>query len=572
MALSLPVPRVRRAVRTPGPYTIVTGILAAGVVFVVLYPLLRLAFEVFAPGGRPTIEPFQRAFALPDIGTTIANTALIVLLSTGLSVVIAAGFAWLNERTDARLGVVADLLPLMPLVVPALMGAVGWVFLLSPRAGVLNVLLRDLTGGGESGPLNISSLWGLVFMYTLILTPYVYLPVSAALSQLDSSLEEAARINGDGPFRAMVRVTLPAIKPALTAGAFTAFVIGLATFSIPMIIGPAAHIDVLSVRIYRLMTQGYPPDTNAATALGALLMFFVLIAWLLQRRVVRGGAYAKIGGKGAQHGTVSLGWWRWPARLVMVVFLLVGSVVPFLALLYISLRGFWTADLTLRGMTLSNYQDVFSNPSTWSGIKVSVTLAAIGSVLGMVLAAILAVYVQSRTGLLSRVVDGVTKLPSAINHIVIAVAFVTVFSLPPFRMYGSISLLLLAYLVLFLPQANLTAGAAYTQISSEMMEASAVSGAARGRTFGRITLPLMMPGLAGGVAILFVSIAGEITASSLLATSGRPVIGFVVLDLWTSGTFPLIAALGTLMTVISATAVAVALYLGKFRAAARARA
>ena len=572
MAIANPVTWVRLPARRPSLYAVVTGFLAAAVAFVVLYPLLRLAFEVFLPAGKATVEPFRRVFSLPDIGRTMTNTALIVLLSTVLSVIIAFGFAWLNERTDARLGVAAELLPLMPLVVPALMGAVGWVFLLSPRTGVLNVLLRDMTGGGESGPLNINSLWGLIFMYTLILTPYVYLPISAALSQLDSSLEEAARVNGDGPFRAMVRVTLPAIKPAVAAGAFTAFVIGLATFSVPMIIGPAAHVDVLSVRIYRLMTQGYPPDTEAATALGVFLMVFVFVAWLLQRQIVRKGAYAKIGGKGAQRGTVALGWWRWPARLVMVVFLLIGSVVPFVALLYISLRGFWTADLSFHGMTLSNYHEVFSNPSTWSGIKFSVLLATLGSVLGMVLAAVLAVYSHSHTGFFARVVDGVTKLPAAINHIVIAVAFVTVFALAPFRLYGSITLLLLAYLVLFLPQASLASGAAYTQISPEMMEASAMSGSGRGRTFGRITLPLMMPGLAGGVAILFVSIAGEITASSLLATSGRPVIGFVVLDLWTSGTFPLIAALGTLMTVISVTAVAIALYLGKSRAAARARA
>lgn len=573
MAISLSAVRgLRLGERKVGPFGLVSGLCAVAVAFVVLYPLLRLAFDVFVPNGSPTLEPFRHAFSLPGIGKTLADTALIVVSATLLSVVVATLFAWLNERTDARMGLVAELLPLMPLAVPPLMGAVGWVFLLSPKSGVLNVIWRDIGGGGaESGPLNVTSLWGLIFMYTLILTPYVYLPVSAALSQLDSSLEEAARVNGDGPMRALFRVTLPAIKPAIASGAFTALVIGLATFSIPMIVGPAAGIDVLPVRIYRLMTETFPADIDAATALGVLLLAFVLVAWLVQRRIVRSGAYARIGGKGASRGSVRLGWLRWPGRIVMTLFMLVASVLPFLGLLYISLRGFWSADLTVHGLGFGNYREIIDNPNTWDGIRVSVSLAVVGAVLGMVLAAILAVYTNTRSGWFARLVDGVTKLPSAISHIVIAVAFITVFALPPFRLYGTVTLLLLAYVVLFLPQASLTASASYSQVSPELMEASAMSGARRGRTFGWITLPLMTPGLAGGVAILFVSIAGEITASSLLATSGTPVIGFVVLDLWSSGTFPLIAALGTLMTIISVLAVAFTLYFGKSRAGARAR-
>jgi iron(III) transport system permease protein len=567
-----PTGRGRRGARfSLRPLSLLTAVVALAFALLLTYPLVRLILEVFVDDGGLTAEPFREAFALPGIWGTIRNTLLIVVGATVLATLLACLFAWLNERTDARLGFVADVMPITPLLVPAIAGTVGWVFLLAPRSGILNVLLRDLLGAvgidiGDEGPINLFTVWGLVFLYTLVLLPYVYLPIAAAMVRLDPALEEASRVAGVGPFRSFLKVVVPAIKPAIAGGMLVAVVMGLATFSVPIIVGTSARIDVLSVRIYTLLTFSFPPSTEPAVALSVVLLVFVLLGSLLQRRVVKSGAHATIGGKGTRGDVVRLGRFKPVARTLMVLFVAVASVLPLLGLFYISLRPFWTASLDFQNLSFANYQEVLINREvTSAALQNSVMLGAAGAILGMLAATLLALYVGggSRGG---KFVDGLAKAPGAFSHIVLAVAFLAAFAGPPFRIGGTLLLLFMAYILFNMPQGYLTAFSSYTQLSRELSEASAISGAGPGRTLRRILLPLMLPGLVGGAAVLFVLGIGEVTASALLAGTQTPVIGFVIVDLWAGGTFPQIAALGAIMTVVTATVTCLLLYFGKSRA------
>jgi iron(III) transport system permease protein len=141
-----------------------------------------------------------------------------------------------------------------------------------------------------------------------------------------------------------------------------------------------------------------------------------------------------------------------------------------------------------------------------------------------------------------------------VSHLIIGIAFVGSFAGPPFSLAGTM-LLLLAYLVIYTPHATFSASAALVQVGRELSEASLMSGATTSRTFIRVVLPLMRPGLAAAWVLLFVMMSGEITASSMLAGAGNPVVGFVVLDLWSNGSYSALAAFGTLMSVITSTVV-----------------
>lgn len=541
--------------RVRSPFTIAVGVLGVLTVVLVGYPLVRTVGGIAADGptfGAAARDVLRSANLLPMLG----STAFVLVVSTSLAVVIAALFAWLSERTTARLGWLAGVLPVVSLLVPSIAGAIGWVLLASPKAGFVNVALREL---GLPIVLDVFSWPGLIGVYTLYLVPQVYLPVSAALSDLDPALEEAARVSGRGPWRTLVEVTLPVIRPAILSGALLALVYGIALFSVPLIIGTQARIDILSVEIVRLLTTDFPPRLPEAIVLSVVVLLVLGVAWIVNARVLRGGRFATIGGRSSGDRRIALGRTATVlARVGMVGYLLVAAVLPFGALVIVSLQGFWSGRLT-GPLSLENYADVFGSAgATLAGLRNSLVLGLLCATVGMAVALLLAWRI-GRGGGWGRMLDATTKLPGALSHVVIAVALVAAFAGPPFALGGSLLLLVLAYLVLYLPQATLSAQSAFATVGRELTEASLVAGEGPAGTLRRISAPLMSRGLLAGWVFLFVLVVGDITASAILASTRTPVVGFVILGLFQNGTYPTLAALGAVVTVVSSAVVLTAL-------------
>lgn len=541
------------------PFKLAIGCLVLAMSALIVYPIAIVVIRAFTVDGHLSAQGIAAALAQPGIGGVVVNTITLVACSGLAALVIGAAFAWLNERTDARLGWVTDLLPLIPLLMPQIAGAIGWVVLLSPQAGLVNGWLRDLLKAigieRRSGPLDIYSFPGLIFVMALYLVPYVYLIVSASLRNLDPHLEEASRISGAGPLRTLRRVTLPAIRPALTAAALILVIIGFAQFSAPIIIGTGARIEVLSVRIYRLL-YNYPPRTDFAVALSLIMLVIVFAALFLQNLVTRKGRHARIGGKGAQAPRLPLGRWRGPARIAMTLYMLATAVLPSIGLLIVSGQAFWSPAIVWEKLSLMNYESVlFANKMTRHALTNSLLLGAVGATIGMLIAAVIALFVQRTGQSTRRLIDAVVTLPAAVPHTVVAVGFLLAFSQGLFNLHGTLMVLLLIYLVMYLPQGERAASAAMAQVGTELLEASQVFGASPGRTFRRVLLPLMLPGLVAGWIMLFVLMAGELTASALLAGGNNPVVGLVLLDIWENGSFPQLAALAVIITAIDSVVV-----------------
>lgn len=548
--------------RGPSSFQVVSWLAAATVIFFIVYPVGWAFLGVLGWELPATLAVLTRSETLESV----RNAVIVVAAGGTLAFLIGAVLAWINVRTDARMGWAAEALPLMPLFVPAIAGSIGWVFLAIPEAGLLNHWLRELLSvvGVEltTGPLNIFSWPGLIFVYALYLTPYAYLAISSGLQSLDPALEEAARVSGCGSVATLFRVTLPNLKPALGAAVLQIITIGFALFSVPVVIGTSAEIKVLPVSIVHAVTRQYPPDLTSALGMSLILIVIVVGAWSVERRVMAKGRFARIGGRGARAALVSLGRWRTPARLLMLSYLVATSVLPFLALLIVSFQGFWSPVIDVGGLTTTNYSELWSRLLVRRGITNSLMLALLCATITTLLAALLAYLSYRRRSLLGRAVDGVIKIPAAISHIVVGIAFLVAFAGPPFRWNGTLLLLVTAYVVLFLPQASFYANSAMQQIGGEMREAAEVSGARDWRIFLRVVLPLMAPSLLAGWSLLFILSAGELNASAMLAGPGAPVVGQAILDLWTSGTFPLLAALSVMITVVSTVVVVSVLTLG----------
>jgi iron(III) transport system permease protein len=247
---------MRRFMRDMTWFSALLWALIAAVGVLVVYPLLTAIIHEFDEVVLG-LGQLQQGDLSGSVASVLWNTVMVVFGGTAIALVIGSALAWANERSDASLGWIGHLLPLAALIVPPIAGVIGWAVLLDPRAGLMNHFFRNLLAplgiSFESGPFNIYTMAGLVIITGLYIVPYVYLVVSAALQRLDPAVEEASRVSGANPFQTLYKVTLPAVRPALVASGLLGVISGVSLFSVPVILGGGARIDVISVFIYRLV-------------------------------------------------------------------------------------------------------------------------------------------------------------------------------------------------------------------------------------------------------------------------------------------------------------------------------
>lgn len=534
-----------------------------------VYPMSQVIVRLVYSDGRFTLRPLAAALQLPDFVELIINTVTIVGASSAVALLVGSLLAWLNEKTDARVGIFTDSMPLIPFLLPPVAGAIGWVLLLSPRAGLLNAWLRDLVSfifgvSMREGPFDIHTWYGLIFVFVIYQVPYVFLMVTAGLRGLDPSLEEQSRISGASWPTTLRKVTLPALGPSLGAAVLLMAWQGFALFSVPVIIGTPAGIDVLAVRIVRVLSFTFPPQTDVALGLSAVIVVFVGTTWYAQTRILRRGRFATIGGKSHRVTRIRLGAWKWPVRLVVILYVVIAAVLPLGALVIVSLNGFWSSSVQFGNLSLDSLRSsVFDNPMTRRALVNSVNISVVTATIGMLVAAIISMYLLRSRSRWSRGLDATIKLPAVISNVVLAVGFLLAFAGPPFNLGGTLLILGLAYLVLYFPQGSVASDAAAGLVGEELAEASRVAGAGRGRTFRKIHIPLMLAGLAAGWALLFARMVGDLTASAILAGTRNPVVGYRILDTYNNGSFADLASLATVLVAITLGVVLIAFMLSR---------
>lgn len=571
VALPAPEPGSAQGRRSPAwwmPLAAV-AVLAAATLFIVFYPMLAIGMRALFPDGRFDPNLWRQTLTSVDLHVAVRNTAMLAIATTAISVPLGTFFAWLIERTDARWGSLSRLLPVIPLLLPPVAMAIGWLFLADPRAGFLaKPLVAAFAAVGialDPSALAIQSWPGLIFLYVLWAVPHVYVVTAAAFGNLDPSLEEAARMCGKGRLRCFWQVSLPSIRHAVGASVLMCVISSVGLYSIAALMGAAARIDVLSVHIYKLLNFSYPPKTGNAVVIGLLMMVFIGSLWLTQRWLASRTGAATVGGMGVRPNLVTLGPWRWPARVLILLYVVLTSVLPLLALFVVALQPFWRPNIDPSVLSLQNFTDLADAALPRLAIANSTLLAVVTSTGVVLVAGILAIVAGNLGGATEKVLGIGTKLPSAVPHIVFAVGVLIAFGFAPFHMQGSWLILLLAYLAVYLPTASITAESAVRQVGNQLVEASRVFGASRARTFWRVQLPLILPGLAAGWASIFALVLGELNAAAILSGPRNPTIGYMILTLFDNGTYSQLAAIGSLIGLVSALTVSLVLLFGRPR-------
>ncbi|HEY4200314.1 MAG TPA: iron ABC transporter permease [Devosiaceae bacterium] len=543
----------------PGLYGVVVLALVGGILFVTGFPLLRMLQQALMPNGSFSTELWGRVFSGRGLGEAVMNTAILVVLCNIFCIPIAVTFAWLNERTDARMGVLSTFFPVVPLLLPPSTLAIGWLFLGDTNAGFISAFVRwvmaPLGFSADAVGFSIYSWPGLVFVYILFLVPNSYVIVAAAFRQLDPSLEEAARMSGKNWFQCLFQVAMPAVKPALGSTFLLTTIAAIELYSIAAIIAGPAQIIVLPTYLTRLINGQFPPAIDQAVCIGLMMMLVVATIWVVQRRIAVLGQYARIGGMGVRPNRIALGAMKIPARIIMVIYLLMTSVLPIGALLIVSMQKFWTPHINWSALSIDNLIGALLIPASAAAIRNSMFLGITAATITVLIAGTIAIYANEIGGKRGQWLGLLTKVPSAMSTLVLAIGLLLAFGGAPFFLNGTLYILVIAYVIARMPTAAIAAESSVAQIGNQLVEASRVNGATRGRTFWRVLIPLTLPGMAAGWALIFADIVGDLTAAAILSGPRNMVIGFRIQDIYDSGTYSNLAALAVVVTVFSAVAV-----------------
>ena len=553
---SIPVRAQHRRLRLE--HFVMGGAIVCLIILVVL-PLLSLLFgSVYGEQGL-SLDKFGEVFSGRLYRQALFNS-LILGAWTGLfSLVIGVVLAWAVSRSDVPGKTLIQITVSLSYLSPPFLTAIAFVYLFSPNAGLMNVLLRDVFGLPWL-TFNIFSMTGLVLVTVLHTFPFVYLLASSALQSVDASYEEAAQILGASKLRTAFSITAPLVAPAILSGTLLAFVNAIALFGSQAIIGLPGRIVTLPTRIYALFD--YPPEYGLASALSLVFVVITVVALYLQRAFLARRSFVTLAGKGARPQLISLGPARWFLFGFAVVAFLVAIVAPYSTLLAVSLSKSWGLDFW-KGLTLANYKFIlFEYNVTQRAILNSLMLATIAATLAVLLGALIG-WIDLRTRIPGRkLLDYAALIPLGLPGIVVAVALIQFWLKMPLALYGTLAILLLAYVGRYIPLGVRAANTSLRQIDPSLEESAQILGASWATTMREITLPLIRPGLFAGWLLVFVPVIQELSASILLFSSSSITLAVAVYNLYETGAVERVGALSIINMIIIGAAIFVANKLG----------
>jgi iron(III) transport system permease protein len=549
-------PRALRLERVLPKLGIVAFIGALG--YLTLLPLIRLQYLALKDGA----QAYSDAYTRPGWWTTVKWTIELGLGSLAVALVVGTALAWAANSLPPRLGFL-KVIPILPIVVPAVASVLGWAFLLSPHPGYLNQLLRLLPWWSDrfDGPGDIYTLPWIIIITGLALASFIYLFVSSGFENINGELVEAAQVSGSSRTGVFFRVILPLLRPSLVYGAGVALLLGLGQFTAPLLLGRSRSISVLTTDMY-FATQQIPPQYGTAAAIGSPLLVFGIFV-LFMNRVLLGDhtRFVTHGGKGGFK-TIAPG--SKLAAFWIVLYGALSTFLPMLALVFVSLSRFWSGDVHPSKMTLATWRTVTTAsgvmPAVWNSIYLSLAAVAIALPIGFIAASLLRRRSEHRIA--GPILDFIVAMPLSIPAVIFGVGFLMVYTNEPLVLYGTRWVLILVYVTLMIPFSTRMQLGAMAALGDAYTEASRAAGAGPIRTNLQIVVPLLRPAFGGAAALMFVLLTHEFAASLLVRAPTINVMGTILYDYYENGGYPLVACISLIMVGVTTAGVAAAVILG----------
>lgn len=529
----------------------------------VVFPILSLLIASVWEDGRPTLKFFAEVLTEPLFLKPLYNSLILGVSTAIVSVGVGVPLAWAVSRTNVPAKGFIKFTATASYLSPAFLTAIAYVNLFSPNAGLVNTLVRDVLGMPWA-TFNIFSMTGLVLVTSLGTFPYVYLLAVSALQSVDASYEEAAQILGAGKFRTAFAITGPLVAPAILSGMLLSFVHAIALFGSQAIIGLPGRVVTLPTRLYSLFD--YPPQFGLASALSLVFVLITVIALYLQRSFLARRSFITLGGKGARPQLVDLGPVRWALLGFCVVVFWLAIAMPYATLVAVSFSKSWGLAFW-QNLTLANYKFVLVDYAiTRRAIVNGLLLATAAATVTVILGALLS-WIDLRTKAPGRkILDYIALVPLGLPGIVMAIALIQFWLAMPIALYGTLAILLLAYVGRYIPLGVRAANTSLQQIDPSLEESARILGASWWQTMREVTLPLMRPGLFAGWVLVFVPVIQELSASILLFSSGSITIAVAIYNLYETGYTEPTAALSLVSMAIIGLAIWIAAKIGGSKA------
>jgi len=544
--------------------------LVAIVGFLTVCPVVMLVLGSVSEGltafGEFTLDKYVSAYTDPAFFRVIVNTVIFVLGSSVLATVLALFLAYLNTRTNIPFKGLFGILSIIPMMIPHLLFSVSWALLLNPSNGMVNSVLKGMFSL-ERAPFNIYSLEGMILVEALLDLPIAYLIIAPAMASFDVALEESSRVFGASPWRTLLRVTLPILRPAILAAFILGLVRSLASFAVPQVLGMPGRVSVLATHLYEMISLGFSTDYGKAAALGmSVLATSVTLIYVYRALTAEGEKYVTIAGRGYRPTMIELGRARIPLFTVVALLTLAMVVLPVAVLLYTSFVPYSMVPSAraFSMMTLKHWTDVLQDPLSLLALKNSLFLAVAGATIGVVLSVFVGYAIVKVRTRASGILESLSFLSFSFPGIVIGVGFMWFFVQTP--LYATIWALLIGYIATYLPYGVRPMASAFVQIHSHLEESSLVCGASHLTTLRRIIVPLLVPGIMSAWILMASMFIRELTLSVVLSRPGTEVLAIQILRFSDDGLWGKLSALGIIMIAISTTLVVIATLVGaRFR-------
>ncbi|HMI10611.1 MAG TPA: iron ABC transporter permease [Bradyrhizobium sp.] len=531
---------------------------AAVAAVLVLYPvffLFQAALDVGDPQVRPPtaygFDNFNGIFQYPQI---LLNTLTVSVAATVMALVFGFVMAWILTRTNVPGRHLFEQLMAVPYYLTPLLGALAWSLLGSPESGFINQIWRALGGTGHL--IDINTAYGIAWVMALFEGSVAFVMIAAVMKSMDPALEEASQIIGASRLRTMLRITLPLVIPGVFGAAIFVFAEMLGSFAAALVLGTPNRYYVITTAIYQLVQQ-YPPKIQVAAAMGVSLFAVMFFMLFLYRRIVMAGSYVTITGKAFRPRVADVGPLRYLLLGVCVLYLLAAVGLPLVTLLYASLQKIAVAFPTAENWTLDNFRVAMTMNAVRSALTNSLLLGFGTATIGVVLMGLLAwlIYRSRLPG--SGLIEYVVMFPQAVPRLVFAFGLMWAWVVFPIPIYGTLWLLLLAYLTVFLPLGVRTIAGVMLQIDKSLEECAQMCGAPWAFRVRTVTIPLLMPGLIAAWLLLFIASIRELGASILLMGPHSKVITPSIVESWFGTSSELTAALALIQTLVVAIAMIV---------------